>query len=373
MSDAVPLLDLSAQNGPLRSELLAAMEGVMDSQRFIQGPEVQALEREIVAALSLGHALGVSSGTDALLLAMMEAGIGHGDEVITTPFSFFATAGCVARLGATPVFVDIDPATFNLDPRHIESAITARTRAIMPVHLFGQPADMDPILEVANRHSLLVIEDAAQALGATYRDRPVGTLGDHGCFSFFPSKNMGCFGDGGLLTTSEAARHERARILRTHGANPKYFHEVVGGNFRLDALQAAVLRVKLPHLQAWTDGRRRNAADYDAWFAAEGLPEDLLQTPRRMHPGHVYNQYVIRTSRRDGLREALQKAQVGCEIYYPRPLHLQQCFAELGGKEGQHPQAEYAAREVLALPIYAELGESARQRVVQVVVDFLRS
>ncbi len=367
MSQApIPMLDLEAQNGPLVEEVREAMDRVVQSQRFIMGPEVEALEAELAAYLGVPHAIGVSSGTDALLVALMALGVGPGDEVVTTPFSFFATAGCIARVGAKPVFADIDPVTMNLDPARAEAAISERTRAVMPVHLFGQPA------AIPRTHGIPVVEDAAQALGARTDAGPVGALGAFGCFSFFPSKNLGCFGDGGLVTAADPALADAARVLRVHGGAPKYFHAVIGGNFRLDPLQAAVLRVKLPHLDRWTKGRRDNAALYDRLFAEAALDPELLVTPRRAAEGHVYNQYVIRTPRRDALREHLAARGVATEIYYPRPLHLQECFAYLGHAEGDFPEAERASREVLALPVFPELGEPRVTRVAEAVLEFLR-
>jgi dTDP-4-amino-4,6-dideoxygalactose transaminase/acetyltransferase-like isoleucine patch superfamily enzyme len=367
----VPLLDVNAQNAPLMPAYRRAFERVMSSGQFILGAEVEALERELSERFGYAHAIGVSSGTDALLLALMAHEIGPGDEVITSPFSFFATGGCIARVGARPVFVDIDPDTFNLDPRHLEMAINQRTKAIVPVHLFGQAADMGPILAVAENHKLPVIEDAAQALGATHRGRQLGTLGSFGCFSFFPSKNLGGFGDGGLVTTQSAELAQRARVLRSHGGHPKYYHQLVGGNFRLDALQAALLREKLPHLAAYTEARRNNAAHYDARFAEAGLAEQL-KTPARREPGHVYNQYVVRTPQRERLRAALSEAGIGSEVYYPLGLHLQECFAALGGRPGDMPETERASAEVLALPVSGELSEAQRGRVVDCVVRTLK-
>jgi dTDP-4-amino-4,6-dideoxygalactose transaminase len=327
---AVPLLDLRAQYAPIRDEILAAITSVCDSQRFIGGPEVEALERELAATLHVTAAVGVSSGTDALLAALMALNIGAGDEVITTTYSFFATAGTIWRVGARPVLVDIDPVTYNIDPAGVAAAVTPRTRAILPVHLYGQSADMDPILEVAGRHGLAVVEDAAQAIGATYKGRPVGGIGTIGCFSFFPSKNLGAFGDGGLMTTLDEALASRLRQMRNHGAEPKYFHKFVGGNFRLDALQAAVLRVKAKHLASWTEARRANAARYQALFREAGLG-DVVGLPTEV-PGcrHIYNQFIVRVPDRDRLRAYLESRRVGVEIYYPVPFHLQECFASLG-------------------------------------------
>ena len=366
----VPLLDLSAQYGPIRDEVLAALVRVCDSQRFIMGPEVESLERELAALLEVKAAIGVSSGTDALLAAMMALCVGPGDEVITPTYSFFATAGCVVRLGATPVLVDIDPVTYNADPHAVAAAIGPRTKAIIPVHLYGQSADMDPILAAAARAGVAVIEDAAQAIGARYKGRAVGSLGTLGCFSFFPSKNLGAFGDGGLVTTDDQALAHEVRLLRNHGAEPKYFHRVVGGNFRLDAVQAAVLRVKTPHLLSWTEARRRNAERYRELFGAL-VPADLVSLPAES-PGcyHIYNQFVIRTAERDALRAHLDAAGVSTEIYYPVPFHMQECFAPLGYARGAFPQAERAAAETLALPIYGELTADQQQHVVESIAAF---
>jgi dTDP-4-amino-4,6-dideoxygalactose transaminase len=366
----VPLLDLSAQNGPLREEILSAIARVVDSQRFIGGPEVEGFERELAAAIGANHAVGVSSGTDALLVAMMALGIGPGDEVITPAFSFFATAGCVSRLGATPRLVDIDPVTFNVNVAAVERAITARTRAIIPVHLFGLCSDMDPLIDIARRRQIAVIEDAAQAIGSRYGGRRAGAIGTFGCFSFFPSKNLGAFGDAGLVTTNDAALAERVRMLRNHGAEPKYFHKYIGGNFRLDALQAAVLRVKAPHLAGWTEFRRRNAARYDAMFRAVRLDDVLTLPYEPANRYHIFNQYVIRAPKRDALKAHLDRAGIGTEIYYPVPFHLQECFASLGYRAGDFPEAEAAAREVLALPIYGELTEVQQQHVVDRIAEF---
>lgn len=356
---SVPLLDLKAQYSSLRDELNEAMLRVAESQHFILGPEVEALEREVAAYSQCRHGIGVSSGTDALLIALMALDIGPGDEVITTPFTFFATAGCIARVGAKPVFVDIEADTYNLDPAQVEKAITPRTRAIMPVHLYGQMVDMDPLMAIANRHRLPVIEDAAQAIGAEYKGRRAGSVGAVGCFSFFPSKNLGGFGDGGMVVTNDDALAEKIRLLRNHGMQPKYYYKLIGGNFRLDALQAAVLRIKLKHLDAWSEGRQRNAAWYRAHLSAApfGLP---FEAPGRRH---IYNQFMIRTSNRDQVIESLKRAGVGYEVYYPVPLHLQDCFAALGHKKGDFPVSEEAARTVLALPIYPELTESQLQEV----------
>jgi dTDP-4-amino-4,6-dideoxygalactose transaminase len=368
---SVPLLDLHAQYRPIREDILAAIARVCDSQRFIGGPEVEGLERELAGMLEVTEAVGVSSGTDALLAAMMALGIGPGDEVVTTTYSFFATAGCVTRLGARPVLVDIVPATCNIDPTAVAAAITARTRAIIPVHLFGCSAEMTPILETAAKAGIAVIEDAAQAIGARYHGRPVGGLGTLGCFSFFPSKNLGAFGDGGLVTTSDPALARRLRLVRNHGAEPKYFHTIVGANFRLDALQAAVLRVKLPHLAAWTAARRRNADRYRELLAplsAKGRVR-LPVEPDGCH--HIYNQFVIRVEDRDRVKAGLDARRVGTEVYYPVPFHLQECFKDLGYKQGQFPAAEDAAGGTLALPIYGELTEDQQRYVVDSIAQVI--
>lgn len=368
----VPLLDLDAQYRPLREALLAAITRVCDSQRFIMGPEIDALERELSAQLGVRHAIAVSSGTDAVLLALMTLDIRPGDEVVTTTYSFFATAGAVARLGARPVLVDIDPVTFNIDSAQAAEAITPRTKAILPVHLFGQSADLDPIMEAASRAGVPVIEDAAQAIGATYRSRPLGGIGALGCFSFFPSKNLGAFGDAGLLTTNDDALAARARLLRTHGMQPKYYHHLVGGNFRMDALQAAVLRVKAPHLEAWTEGRRRNAAKYRALFREAGLDGAIALPAELPDRRHIFNQFVICTPERDALKRHLDERGIGNEIYYPVPFHLQPCFADLGHRRGAFPQAERAADQSLAIPIYGELTDAQQQAAVSAIAQFVQ-
>jgi dTDP-4-amino-4,6-dideoxygalactose transaminase len=367
---SVPLLDLTAQYAPLRQDILAAITRVCDSQRFIMGPEVDALERELGRMLDTEHAIAVSSGTDALLAVLMALGVGPGHEVITPTFSFFATAGTVSRLGATPVFVDIDPVTFNADPAAIAAAITPRTRAILPVHLYGLSADMGAIADVAARAGVPVIEDAAQAIGARYRDQQVGSLGLAACYSFFPSKNLGAFGDAGLVTTNDAALAAEIRLLRNHGAEPKYFHSRIGGNFRLDALQAAILRVKAPHLAGWTEGRRRNAERYRTLFREAGLTDAvaLPVEPAGFH--HIYNQFVIRSQHRDALREHLAACRVGTEVYYPVPFHRQACFADLESSRGSFPVADRAAETALALPIFGELTPVQQQHVVSSIADF---
>jgi len=369
-------LDLKAQYAPIREEIRAAMDRVCDAQYFIGGPEVEALEGEVARYSAAQFAIGVTSGTDALIVTLMASGIKPGDEVITTPYSFFATAGCIDRLGAVPVFVDIDPRSYNIDPALVEAAVTAKTRAIIPVHLYGQMAEMDPIMAIAARHNLVVIEDAAQAIGAEYGGRRAGSIGHFGCFSFFPSKNLGAFGDGGMVTASDAHLAHVARLLRNHGAEPKYYHKLVGGNFRLDALQAAILRIKLPYLDGWTAGRQRNAERYRALFAAAGLVVDgpaaagqhgivlPAELPARRH---IYNQFVIRTDRRAAVMAALKERKIGHEIYYPVPLHLQECFTALGYRPGSLPHAGLAANETLALPIYPELTEEMQAAVVDAV------
>ena len=367
----VPLLDLNAQYVPLRQALLDAVTRVCDSQRFIGGPEVEGLERELCAALQYPHAIGLSSGTDAVLAALMALDVGPGDEVITPTYSFFATAGCVVRVGARPVLVDSEPGTFNIDTRAAIAAITPRTKAIIPVHLFGQSAEMAPIMEAANQRGIPVIEDAAQAIGCTYHGRPTGTIGAIGCFSFFPSKNLGAFGDAGFVTATDAAIAKKLRLIRTHGMEPKYYHHLVGANFRIDAIQAAVLRVKLPKLAGWSAGRQANAARYRALFADAALSEVVLpsEAPNRTH---IYNQFVIRAPRRDNLREHLAAAGIGTEVYYPVPFHLQECFKNLGYQPGAFPEAEAAANDSLALPIYPELTEAQQAAVVNAIRTFYR-
>lgn len=369
--ESVPLLDLHAQYNVLREEIRTAIDRVMDSQNFILGPEVAALEDEVASYSQCKHGIGVSSGTDALLVALMAIDLKPGDEVITTPFTFFATGGAIARLGARPVFVDIDPTTYNIDPGLIEAAITSRTKAIMPVHLYGQMCDMDSIMEIAKRHGLRVIEDAAQAIGAEYKGRRAGSIGDMGCFSFFPSKNLGGCGDGGMVVTQDDALADRLKLLRNHGYRPKYYNKLVGGNFRLDAIQAAVIRVKLPYLDDWTAARQHNADRYRKLLAPVA---DLLQLPYGVSDGrHIYNQFVIRTTGRDSLMKHLKENQIGCEIYYPVPLHEQECFADLGYKRGQLPHSEDAAHDAVALPIYPELTEEMQLRVVDVVDSWCQS
>ena len=366
----VPLLDLRAQYDSIRDEIRAAIDRVMESQQFILGSEVSELEQEIAGYSHARHAIGCANGSDALLLALMALGIGADDEVITTPYSFFATASSISRLGARPVFVDIDPRTYNIDPARIEDAITERTRAIMPVHLYGQCAEMNAICEIAERRGIPVIEDAAQAIGADDRDDRAGTMGAIGCFSFYPSKNLGGAGDGGMMTTNDDALAEKLRILRAHGGERRYYHRVIGINSRLDALQAAILRVKLPRLDSWSNARAERAARYRELFMDAGLTE-LIELPFvRSNVRHIYHQFVIRTKARDALVEHLKKNGVGTDIYYPVPLHMQECFAYLGNSEGDFPESELAARETLALPIYPELTDDQQRYVVDVIEKY---
>jgi dTDP-4-amino-4,6-dideoxygalactose transaminase len=361
----VPLLDLKAQFATISGEVLAAVQSVLESQVCIGGPHVAELEKKVAALSDCEFGVGASSGTDAILCSLMALGIGDGDEIITSPFTFFATAGCIARTGAIPVFVDIDPRTFNIDPRQIRAAVTPRTKAIMPVHLFGQLSDMDPILDIAAEFGLHVIEDAAQSISAAYKGRKAGSMGTCGCFSFFPSKNLGAAGDGGMIVTNDHALYEKLVLLRNHGAKPKYYHSVIGGNFRLDSIQAAILLVKLPHLDGWSELRRRNAAHYSQYFA--GSPIETPFISEDCVP--IFNQYSIRVPQRDEVVADLRKAQIDTEIYYPLPLHLQKCFAYLGYHEGSLPNAELASREILSLPCYPELSAEARDYVVDSVLS----
>ena len=364
----VPLLDLKAQYATIREEVNAAVMRVLESQHFILGPEVEALEAEVAAYSQCKYGIGVSSGTDALLVALMAIDIQPGDEVITTPYTFFATAGSIVRLGAKPVFVDIDPLSYNIDHTKIEAAITPRTRAIMPVHLYGQMAEMDPIMEIANRYNLYVIEDAAQAIGAEYKGRRAGSIGHLGCLSFFPSKNLGGIGDGGMVVTNDAELADKVKLLRGHGAQPKYYHKVVGGNFRLDAVQAAVLRVKLKYLDDWTKKRQMNAAYYRQLFSQVELPISLPSDVH--HCRHIYNQFVIRTQHRDKLMTYLKSRQIGSEVYYPVSMHMQECFADLDYHFGDFTESEQAAQETLALPIYPELTAAQQAMVVESLATF---
>ena len=366
----VPLFDLTRQWHEVRDEVNAALGKVLATQQFILGPEVAALEQECAAYLKVRRAVGVTSGTDALLAALMALNVGPGDEVITTPFTFFATAGVISRLGAKPVFVDIDARDFNLDPARLKGAITARTKAIIPVHLYGQAADMDAIKRAAG--AIPLVEDCCQAIGTEYNGVPVGGIGLMGCFSFFPTKNLGAFGDGGLITTNDEALGERLVDMRLHGMRPKYVHNFVGGNFRLDAIQAAILRVKLPRLPQWLAKRKAGAAHYRQLFATAdlggvvGLPQEL---PGR---GHTYHQFVVRVPERDRVRERLAKLGVGSEVYYPIPLHTQRCFADIGYKVGDFPESEEAAAEVLALPIFPEMRADERERVVAGIASYFK-
>jgi dTDP-4-amino-4,6-dideoxygalactose transaminase len=383
----VPLLDLKAQFAQIRSEVLPVLESVCASQQFILGEHVRALEVEIATYCGASYGVGVSSGTDALLIALMALDIGAGDEVITSPFTFFATAGTIARSGARPAFCDIDPDTFNLSPAKVQAFIDqecrseggalirratgGRIRAVMPVHLYGQAAEMKPLIEVARRYDLRIIEDAAQAIGTETREGArVGSIGDIGCFSFFPSKNLGAFGDAGLCTTQDPLLAERMSVLRVHGGKPKYLHALIGGNFRIDELQAAVLRIKLKYLDEWTEGRQRNAAYYDQAFA-RAVPAPGVVTPARAAGGrHIFNQYVLRVERRDELRSFLSERHIGTEIYYPVPLHLQACFGYLGYARGDFPHSEAAAAQTLAVPIYPELSQQQKDAVVAAIAEF---
>jgi dTDP-4-amino-4,6-dideoxygalactose transaminase len=363
----VPLLDLEAQYATIKDEIMAAVCEVLESQRCIGGPKVAQLEAKIAAVSDCKFAVGVSSGTDAILSSLMSLDIGTGDEVITTPFTFFATAGCIARVGAKPVFVDIDPRTYNINPELIKSAVTKKTKAIMPVHLFGQMVDMDPIMEIANKYNLAVIEDAAQSITSTYKGRKAGSIGTVGCFSFFPSKNLGGIGDGGMIVTNDGQLYERLVAMRNHGSKPKHYHKYIGGNFRLDPIQAAALLVKLPYLNEWSEKRRRNAAYYDKRFAGT-----LIQTPY-INPNCVtiYNQYCIRVPRRDELVAHLAEKNIGYAIYYPVPMHLQECFRYLGYRQEDLPEAEKAAKEVMALPIYPELTDEMQDYVAETILSLL--
>jgi len=383
----VPLLDLKAQYASIREDVRRAIDEVCDAQWFVMGPNVTELERKISEYSQCAHGIGVSSGTDALLVALMALDVGHGDAVITTPYTFFATGGAVARLGARPIFCDIDSATYNISPDAVHDLLAREceenngtvvhkpsgttVKAIMPVHLYGQTADIDPLVSIAADYGLPIVEDAAQSIGSEYSDGGrAGSRGSIGCFSFFPSKNLGAFGDGGMCTTNDDELADRLRILRLHGGKPKYYHAVVGGNFRLDALQAAVLLVKLRSLDDWTAGRQANAAFYDNAFDQAGL-SGKVSTPRTLTgKRHIYNQYVIRVQDRDGLRAYLSAAGIGTEIYYPVPLHLQKCFAELNYKEGDCPESESAANETVAIPVFPELSSEQQEYVVSTIADF---
>lgn len=386
----VPLLDLKPQYQSLKNELDEAILKVAESQYFILGPEVKKMEEACAEYLGVKHAIGVSSGTDALLLALMALNIQPGDEVIVPTYSFFATAGVVSRLNAIPVLTECDPITFNIDVEDIKRKITPKTKAIIPVHLYGQSADMDEIMEIAKEHNLFVVEDAAQAIGTQYKDgRCVGSIGHIGCYSFFPSKNLGCFGDGGLITTNDDELAKILTIKRVHGGEPKYYHKVIGGNFRLDAIQAVVVSVKLPHLNAWSNKRRENASLYTELFVAAGLADQTGRTkfdtnnkvllPKAVYENfsstvpnyHIYNQYIIRVEERDALREYLTKNDIATEIYYPVPFHLQECFGDLGNKKGDFPVSEFCADTSIALPIYPELSDDQIKYVVDKISEFI--
>ncbi|MDH4079434.1 MAG: DegT/DnrJ/EryC1/StrS family aminotransferase [Nitrospira sp.] len=374
----VPLLDLKAHHEPLQQEIMAALEQTFRSQSFILGPEVGKLEERVATYCQAKHGVGVTSGTDALLIALMALGIGPGDEVVTTPYSFFATAGAVVRLGAKPVLVDIDPVTYNIAPSKIDSAVTSKTKAIIPVHLYGQCADMGPIMDLAKRHNFSVIEDAAQAIGAEYRDgQRACSMGTIGCLSFFPSKNLGCLGDGGMVVTNNPELAEQMRVLRVHGSKPKYYHKLIGGNFRLDTIQAAVLNVKLNYLDGWTKKRQENADRYETLFQQSSLvqrgkvrlPEAVYRPSGAKHY-HIYNQFVLRVERRDDLMAYLKQKGIGAEIYYPVPFHLQECFRYLGYRQGDFPESERAANETVAIPIYPELTLEQQTEVVKAITAF---
>jgi dTDP-4-amino-4,6-dideoxygalactose transaminase len=367
---AFPFLDLKAQYQCIKPEIDQAIQRVMDSQQFILGPEVENLETEIAAYIDTRYAVGCASGSDALLLPLMALNVGPGDEVITTPFTFVATAGSIARLGARPVFVDIDPITYNLDPTHLARAITSKTKAVIPVHLFGMAADMDPIMQIANSAAIPVIEDAAQAIGATYGGKSAGSVGLCGTFSFFPSKNLGGAGDGGIITTNDERFADKLNVLRTHGSRTKYDYELLGMNSRLDALQAAILRVKLRYLDSWTEGRQQNAGRYAKLFTDSKL-DGVVSLPK-LQPkcNHIYNQYVIRAPRRDELKGHLADSGIPSDIYYPKPLHLQVAFSYLGYKAGDFPVAEAASREVLALPVFPEMTGEQQAQVVDAIQRF---
>ncbi len=363
----VPLLDLKAQYRTIKNEILAAVSEVLESQVCIGGPRIAELEKKIAAISDCKFAVGASSGTDAILNSLMSLDIKSGDEVITTSFTFFATVGCIARLGARPVFVDIDPKTYNIDGKKVASAVTKKTRAIMPVHLYGQMADMDPIMDVAKKHNLYVIEDAAQSITSTYKGRKAGSVGTAGIFSFFPSKNLGGVGDGGMVVTNDEKLYNRLIIMRNHGGQPKYYYKFVGGNFRLDPIQAATLLVKLPHLDDWSQARRKNAAYYDKKFKDSPVMAPYISPDC----GTIYNQYVIRVSRRDEIVKYLKEKTIGCEVYYPVTMHLQECFRYLGYKEGDFPESEKAAKEVLAIPIYPELTDEMKDYVAETILAFV--
>ncbi|UDQ99180.1 DegT/DnrJ/EryC1/StrS family aminotransferase [Lentisphaerota bacterium WC36G] len=370
----VPLLDLKSQYQDIKEEVLAEVSELCDSQMFILGAKVEKLEEEIAEYCQTPGSVGVSSGSDALIIALMAENVGVGDEVITTPFTFFATAGAICRVGATPVFVDIDPKTFNINPELIEEKITNKTKAIMPVHLFGQPCDMNPIMEIANKYNLVVIEDACQAIGTEYKGRRVGSIGDYGAFSFFPSKNLGCFGDGGIVSVRDEEKIQRMKIFRNHGMDPKYYHKYIGGNFRIDALQAAILSIKLRHLDDWSAQRSVNAEEYNQLFANSKIADKItLPYKADYTTRHIYNQYsiLVKNGKRDELKDYLWANGVGCDVYYPVPLHMQECFADLGYKVGDLPVSEQVAKEIISIPIYPETTTEQREIVVKTIEDFL--
>ena len=366
---AVPLVDLKAQYESIKDEINKAIQEVLESQRFILGPKVKELEEKIANYCNAKYGIGVASGSDALLLSLMAIDVGYEDEVITTPFTFFATAGSISRLGAKPIFADIDPKTYNINPNLIEEKITKKTKAIIPVHLYGQCADMDPIIDIAKRHNLYIIEDAAQAIGASYKDRKAGSMGHIGCLSFFPTKNLGGYGDGGMLLTNDSILADKLAILRAHGSKPKYYHSVIGINSRLDAIQASILLAKFNHLDKWNEGRRQNAFIYDSLLK----DMDLITPSAESFNYHIYHQYVImlKSNLRDRLKDAMKEADIGTEIYYPVPLHLQECYSDLGYKKGDLPFSEEASDKTLALPIYPELTQSQQEQIVKTIKDFL--
>lgn len=363
----VPLLDLKAQYATIEDEVISSIKEVLKSQQCIGGPNIAELEKQVASISNCKFAVGASSGTDAILNTLMSLDIGNGDEVITTPFTFFATVGCIARTGAKPVFVDIDPQTYNINPALIEAAVTDKTKAIIPVHLYGQMADMAPIMAVAQKHDLAVVEDAAQSITSEYKCKKAGSIGTAGCFSFFPSKNLGGVGDGGMIVTNDEKLYDRLMVMRNHGSKPKYYHSFVGGNFRLDPIQAAALLVKLPHLKEWSQKRRDNAAYYNRKFAGT-----VVQTPY-ISPDcmTIYNQYTIRVPHRDEVVSHLRENEIGCEIYYPVPMHLQDCFKYLGYKPGDFSEAEKAAKEIMAIPIYPELTDEMKDCVAEQILSFL--
>jgi len=368
-----PFFDLQAQFASIREDVLQAVEDVFNGQQFILGPDVKLFEQELASYVGAPFAVGCASGTDALYLALLAQGVGPGDEVITTPFTFIATAGSIARTGATPVFVDIHPDTFNIDAALIGPAVTKNTKAIIPVHLFGLAADLRPILEIAAKHDLAVIEDAAQAIGATYHGQRVGSIGDFGCFSFFPSKNLGCAGDGGMVTAKDKSMAERLRVLRAHGSRTKYHYDMLGTNSRLDTMQAAILRIKLRHLDQWSKARQERAARYERLFAEHPLSELVTLPVTPANYGHVFNQYVIRCTDRDSLQTYLQEHGVPTAIYYPEPLHVQPAFSYLGYKQGSMPESEAACEQALALPIFPELRAEDQEVVVDEIAKFYRT